>query len=80
MRVYYLNDQKKPVSIRVIDISYNPSNPDAQYRGILQPTEGKSFDVLIPEGASLFVKAWDGQVLLSYIDRATLASLEQVQE
>lgn len=70
-----MNDQKIPVTVRVIDTSYNPDNPEAQYKGILQPTEGRVFNVGVPYDANLYVKTWDGVVLLSYMSSESLAAL-----
>ena len=64
MKIYYLNDESAPITVRLIGASPECKNTYVQ----LQPQEGRTFEFAAPEGAIPFVKQWDNHiVLLSYI-------------
>lgn len=71
MKIYYLNDEHKPVTIQVNgQLKPSPTNPygepNIEYF-ILQSQEGRLFDIDAPEGAIPWVKRWENRVvLLSY--------------
>lgn len=63
MKIFYLNDETTPVTIRLIG-----NAPDYKNTYVtLQPQEGQTFEVEVPAGSIPFVKRWDNHtVLLSY--------------
>lgn len=72
MKAYYLNDRKIPITVQVNgQLRPSPRNPHGEplieyFK--LQPQEGRLFDIDAPEGAILWVKAWEtGTVLLTYV-------------
>lgn len=70
MKIYYLNDETAPVTIRLI----GPAPEVANTFVTLAPQEGREFEVDAPEGAIPFVKRWDNRtILLSYIQRHSAA-------
>jgi len=66
MKIFYLNDETAPVTIKLIG-----SAPDYTNTFItLQPQEGQTFEIEAPEGSILFVKRWDNRtILLSYTQK-----------
>lgn len=66
MKIYYLNDESQPVTIRLLGKA--PNYHDNTYV-TLQPQEGRVFEIEAPESALPYVKRWDNRmILLSYID------------
>jgi hypothetical protein len=78
MKIYYFNDKKEPVIVRVVHqdrpSEINPSGTLNINYYQLSPQEGKLFDVDAPDNTIPFLKTWDRQVLLSYIQEANLPS------
>lgn len=68
MKVYYLNDEKNPILVRILDLTYDPNgdNPDHGYY-CLNPAEGRSFDISMPDGSQIFIKKWPNMVMISYL-------------
>jgi hypothetical protein len=70
MKVFYFNDELKEIVVKVMDqtwdYTYTSNNAKSLHR--LKPGEGRLFDLACPHGAILFVKKWEGIVLLSYAD------------
>lgn len=61
MKVYYVNDQQAPVTVRVVDVKDNTLTT-------LSPLKAQTFEFDAPEGAVPYVKRWSNNtVLLSYI-------------
>lgn len=59
MKVYYFNDQQKPVVVNVDTLGSHKAK-------LLRAAEGSYFDVNVTENQALFIKVWaTGQVLLS---------------
>lgn len=59
LSIFYLNDRKIPVRVSIETLHDGDD---------LQPAQGKEFEVDIPEGRMLFVKAWEhGQVILGTV-------------
>ena len=80
MKVYYLNDEQKEITLRILDATYDHTytksdNSNTYHR--LRPAEGRVFEVILPEGTSLWIKKWPGMVMLSYVDDSALAQLDQ---
>lgn len=79
MKIYYINDEHKPVTIQVNGqlrpSSTNPyGEPSIEYF-ILQPLEAKTFEVDAPDNAIPYVKRWENRVvLLTYIEEKNLPS------
>lgn len=64
MKIYYLNDETSPVTIRLI----GPVPEVANTFITLAPHEGKLFEIDAPERAIPYVKRWDNRtILLSYM-------------
>lgn len=64
MKIYYLNDENSPVTIRLIGPAPDCTNTYVQ----LQPQEGRTFEIEAPPGSIPFVKRWDNRtILLSYM-------------
>ena len=65
MKIYYFNDEKEPVMIRLIGALPDCTNTYVE----LQPMQGRTFEIVdAPEGSIPFVKRWSTRiVLLSYI-------------
>jgi len=59
MKIFYLNDEQKPLPVYY---HYGLSGPAA----ILQPSEGAYFDIKIPRGSVLFIKRWKDYAMISY--------------
>ena len=59
MTVYYFNDEKLPITVKVQD-TYS------DVFSTLNPQEGKFFHLSLPEGSKLFVKKWTNMVMISY--------------
>lgn len=56
LKMLYFNDRKVPVRVSI----------ETLHDGVmLEPAQGQEFEVEVPEGRMLFVKAWEhGQVIL----------------
>jgi hypothetical protein len=63
MKIYYINDDKVSIRIKVIGKDFYDDSV------ILQPREGRIFEFPTPENAIAFVKHWHyNVVLLSYAE------------
>lgn len=63
MKIYYFNDDKVSVRVKVMGQDYIDESV------ILQPAHGELFDFPAPEGSIPFVKHWYyNTVLISYIE------------
>jgi len=83
MKVYYLNDEQKEMTVRVLDLTYDHTYTKSDNRETyhkLKPAEGKLFEVVIPEGSCLWVKKWPGMVMLSYYGGSALQQASQPDE
>lgn len=64
MKIYYVNDESIPVTIRLI----GPAPEVINTFTTLAPQESRMFEFDAPEGAVPYVKRWSNNiVLLSYI-------------
>lgn len=79
MRIYYLNDEQREMRVRILDASYDPVTCTGDTYVTLQPCEGRLFHVMLPADSVIYVKKWPNLVMISYIDRAAVAQLEQSQ-
>lgn len=79
MKLFYLNDERKNIQVRVLDDNYDPTTATGDTRVTLQPAEGRVFDIRCPEGSAPYVKKWVDLVMISYISQAGLAQLEELQ-
>jgi hypothetical protein len=76
MKVYYMNDEQKEITLRILDANYDHTGGDNSLTfHKMKPCEGRLFDVAIPEGGCLWVKKWPGMVMLSYLDQSGLAQV-----
>jgi len=62
MKIYYFNDEQKPMPIYY---HHGLSGPAA----MLNPAEGAYFDIKIPKGCIPFIKKWKDYVMLSYMQK-----------
>lgn len=77
MKLYYLNDEPNPISVRVMDSRYDPATATGDIFTVLQKAEGKEFEVLMPDNHVLWIKKWKGMVMLSSFEVSVLADLVQ---
>lgn len=79
MKVYYFNDEQKPITVRIFDATYDPTfqTDNQRHYHKLEPAEGKMFDVELPEGTVPFIKKWVNMVMISYVDPAVFLPLQQ---
>lgn len=79
MKLYYFNDEKQHVTVKVMDLSYDYVNIDANSNNLCQlgPAEGRTFDLTIPDGSILWIKKWPGIVMLSYVFPSALPQSEE---
>lgn len=80
MQVYYMNDEKEEITVKIMDDTFDPTytksdNSHTYHR--LKPCEARVFDIVCPEGSVLYVKKWIGMVMLSYLDQSALEQLSQ---
>lgn len=67
MKIYYLNDEKKPITVRVLDSKYDAMNATGDTYTVLQSCEGRMFDLELPEGTVPYIKKWPTMVMISYV-------------
>jgi len=81
MKVYYFNDERKDVVVRVLDATYDESvgPKDSDYTD-LKACQGTLFDVQLPDNSVLHIKKWPHMVMLSYIDQSAFAQSAEVQQ
>lgn len=77
MQVYYLNDERKEVLVKVRDNRFDPVMCTGDVVVTLKPAEGRSFDLEVPEGSILFVKKWPDLVMISYAYPPAVAQLDE---
>lgn len=72
LEVFYMNDTKTPMTVRVVNKSTNSFNGQKKFLmnevTVLQPQQSKIFEVDAPVGTIPFIKSWEGIVLITYID------------
>jgi len=66
MKVYYMNDERQPITVRVMDARYDPTTGKGDSFTVLQPAEAREFEVVLPPNSVLWVKKWPTMVMLSY--------------
>jgi hypothetical protein len=66
MKVSYLNDEQRPITLRILDANYDGATGTGDTYMTLQSCEMKVFEVNIPEDCILFVKKWPNMVMFSY--------------
>ena len=71
IKLYYLNDEEKDMTVRVLDSRYDrmSCDPVCEY-ATLKPAEGREFEIHMPDDAIVWVKKWKDLVLLSYQERS----------
>lgn len=77
MKIYYLNDEQKEMTVKILDATYDPAMGTGITYYTLQSCEGRVFDVVVPANSSLYVKKWVSMVMISYIDLAGLPQSER---
>lgn len=77
--IAYLNDEKKKVSVRVMDLRYDPLTATGDFWAVLDIAEYKEFELQIPDDSIVYVKKWESQVLLSYSYRTSQQPVGQQQ-
>jgi len=71
MKIYYNNDERQDVVVRVMDGRYDVTTATGDSFTTLKPFECKEFDVQIPEGAILYIKKWPKMVMFSFYYQST---------
>lgn len=66
MKLHYMNDERQPIVVRVMDARYDPSTGKGDLFVTLQPAEAREFEVVLPPNSILWVKKWPTMVMLSY--------------
>lgn len=72
MNIYYLNDEKREVTVRVLDTAYDPITGTGDSFTKLAPCEGRMFTVHLPAGAIPYIKKWPALIMISYVYPADL--------
>ena len=79
MKVCYMNDEQKDITVRIIDNNYDLNGGDNSHTyHRLKSCETKVFDVDVPEPCILFIKKWKELVMITYIDPSALAQLQLI--
>lgn len=78
MKVFYMNDEQKPITVRIQDARFDPATFTGDIFTTLKSCEAKVFDVQIPEGCVLYMKKWPTTLMISYIDSTGLTQFDQV--
>jgi hypothetical protein len=66
-QIFYLNDERKNISVRIMDRNYDAATSTGDSYMVLKPAEGRMFELDIPDDCSIYVKKWEELVLISYI-------------
>jgi hypothetical protein len=80
MKVYYFNDEKVPVHIKVqsVPTGEGPTYNDNIKYNLLEPQEGRMFEMTVPEGSIPYIKRWENRiVLISYLPAESIPQLEK---
>jgi hypothetical protein len=80
MKVYYLNDERKPITVKIMDDTYDHTytkSDNSHTYSKLEAQEGRTYDIICPEGSVLWVKKWPEMVMLSYCAPAALPQSEE---
>jgi hypothetical protein len=75
MLIYYMNDEPNPIQVRIMDARYDPCEGKGDFYFTLNKAEGQTFEVLIPEGHTLYIKKWKGLVMLSTVSLSVAVNL-----
>jgi len=78
-RMYYMNDEKKSIAVRIMDDRYDPCTGTGDMFVNLQSCESRVFEVHCPAAHILYVKKWPNMVMISHIDPSVLALSSQPQ-
>ena len=66
MKVYYLNDEQKPITLRILDANYDDVNATGDTYLTLQSCQGVELDIELPPDSILYIKKWPNMVMISY--------------
>jgi hypothetical protein len=81
MKVYYFNDQRKEITVKIHDSSFDPDEDNSKHYHRLKSCEGRLFDLAIPVDSAIYIKSWPDMVMISYIETsALLQSVEQLHD
>jgi len=76
MKVYYMNDEKVPVTVQVNGKPKNTPEWDHIKYERFQPQEGRVIEFDAPEGSIPYIKRWETrQILITYIDEQVAQSI-----
>lgn len=83
MKVYYMNDEQKPVLVTIKDDDFytalNSGQNLSKWNVTLKSCEAKLFELACPSGAVPYIKKWPNVIMISYIDASALQQLQQAQ-
>jgi hypothetical protein len=77
VKLYYLNDEQKPITVRIMDSRYDPTTGLGDIYTTLKSCEGRTFEILLEEGQTLYIKKWPGIVMFSGWETSSLEQFEQ---
>jgi hypothetical protein len=75
--IFYLNDEPQDVSIKVLDNRFDPVTCTGDVLTVLKSTEGRVFELDIPDDSIIYVKKWKTMALISYIYLPATAQLDE---
>ena len=70
MRVFYLNDERQEITVKVMDDTWDDtySSDNSQHYHRLKPGEGRMFELACPSNSITWIKKWPDMVMISYSD------------
>ena len=66
--VFYLNDEQKEITVRILDDRYDGTTGLGDVFDKLKSCEGKVYEVHMPANCVIYVKKWKDMVMISYTD------------
>jgi hypothetical protein len=80
MKVYYFNDENRPLNIKVQPMPTGEvpmQDVNIEYH-LLEPQKGQMFEFTAPEGSIPYIKRWNQFILLiTYLPAEAIQSLEK---
>jgi hypothetical protein len=81
MKVVYINDEQKEITVRVNDRAFydalNSGGDLSSFDVIMKSCELRVFELDAPDGAVPYIKKWKDVLMISYIEQSGLAQLPQ---
>ena len=77
MQIVYMNDEKKNITVRILDADYKPEGDNSHTYHVLRPCELKIFEINLPPNSAPYIKKWTDMVMITYIDLSVISQLQQ---